>query len=77
MHLLVFHAYTNEMHISRSKKKTLILFLIVIYRRLELPFGLNVIVIDRLNSGIASSNPASLFYVLCFLYGYTCRLLSG
>jgi len=55
----------------------LILFLIIIYRRLELPHCLNFIFFDRLNSGIAGSNPATLFFVMFFLYRHTCRLLIG
>lgn len=51
----------------------LIFFLIIIYHRLEFPYGLSFVFFERLNSGIAGSNPATLFSVLCFLCRHTCR----
>lgn len=43
-----------------------ILLLIIISRRLEFTHGLNFIFFDRLNSGIAGSNPATLFFCNVF-----------
>lgn len=53
----------------------LILFLSIVYRRLELPYGLSVLVFDRLNTVVAGSNPVLVFAVLCFLYRLTFRLI--